>query len=154
MAVLNIGKSFALVMVDFVSRVCTVFRNMGYISGPVLDGKCPASGSAGNIPNFCGDVGLKISGVTPISANAVLTFPNISLSAVATASTGRHVMAFLGTTDGYIKKVLLNGPSPPEYEEVLVDAGNPILPDTTLSPTGDYLYVLSASKVSHFKVKH
>lgn len=129
----------------------TIFfsRNMGYISGPVLDGKCPAGGSAGNIASFCGDVGLKISGVTPISTNAALVFPNISLSAVATASTGKHVMAFLGTTDGYIKKVLLNGPSPPEYEQVLVDAGNPILPDTTLSSTGDYLYVLSASKVTY-----
>ncbi|KAF7286951.1 hypothetical protein GWI33_002800 [Rhynchophorus ferrugineus] len=130
------------------------YRNMGYISGPVLDGKCPASGSAGNIPNFCGDVGLKISGVTPITASAALTFPNVSLSAVATASTGRHVLAFLGTTDGYIKKVLLNGPSPPEYEQVLVDPGNPILPDTTLSPTGDYLYVLSGSKVSKINVEH
>lgn len=130
------------------------YRNMGYISGPVLDGKCPASGSAGNIPNFCGDVGLKISGVTPITTTAALTFTNVSLSAIATASTGRHVLAFLGTTDGYIKKVLLNGPSPPEYEQVLVDPGNPILPDTTLSPTGDYLYVLSGSKVSKINVEH
>ncbi|XP_066158609.1 plexin-B [Euwallacea fornicatus] len=130
------------------------YRNMGYVSGPVLDGKCPASGSAGNIPNFCGDVGLKISGSSPISTNAALLFPNISLSSVVTAATGRHVMAFLGTTDGYIKKVLLNGPSPPEYDEVLVDAGYPILPDTTLSPTGDYLYVLSTSKVSKISVEH
>ncbi|KAJ8955495.1 hypothetical protein NQ318_003598 [Aromia moschata] len=82
------------------------YRNMGYVSGPVLDGKCPTSGSAGNIPNFC-------ERVTPLVATAALAFPNISLSAVATASTGRHVLAFLGTTDGRIKKVLLSGPSRP-----------------------------------------
>nr|XP_023013437.1 plexin-B [Leptinotarsa decemlineata]XP_023013439.1 plexin-B [Leptinotarsa decemlineata]XP_023013440.1 plexin-B [Leptinotarsa decemlineata] len=129
------------------------YRNMGYVSGPILDGKCPSSGSAGNIPNFC-EVGLKISGVTPLVTTAALAFPNVSLSAVATASTGRHVMAFLGTSDGKIKKVLLSGPEPPEYEEVVVDEGNPILPDTTLSPSGDYLYVLSTSKVSKINVEH
>lgn len=127
------------------------YRNMGYISGPVQDGKCPSAGNAGNIHNFC-EVGLKISGVTPIVSRAVLTFPNVSLSAVATASTGRHVLAFLGTTDGRIKKVLLSAALPTEnaeYEEVLVDAGNSILPDTQLSPSGDFLYVLSTSKVKY-----
>lgn len=122
------------------------YRNMGYVSGLILDGKCHSAGNAGNILNFC-EVGLKISGVSPIVGNAALTFPNVSLSAVATASTGRHVLAFLGTTDGKIKKVLLSGPAPAEYEEVVVDEGHAILPDTTLSPSGDYLYVLSTSKV-------
>ncbi|XP_044257639.1 plexin-B isoform X2 [Tribolium madens] len=129
------------------------YRNMGYVSGPILDGKCPSSGSAGNIPNFC-EVGLKLSGVTPIVTNAALVFPNVSLSAVATASTGRHVLAFLGTTDGKLKKVLLSGPVPTEYEEVVVDEGNAILPDTTLSTSGDYLYVLSTSKISKINVEH
>nr|CAI5855263.1 unnamed protein product [Callosobruchus analis] len=129
------------------------YRNMGYVSGPILDGKCPNSGSAGNIPNFC-EVGLKISGSTPLVASSALTFPNTSLTAVTTASTGRHVLAFLGTNDGKIKKVLLSGPEPPEYEEITVDEGNTILPDTTLSPSGDYLYVLSTSKVSKINVQH
>lgn len=59
---------------------------------------------SGNILNFC-EVGLKISGITPITSTAVLSFPNVSLSAVAMATTGQHVLAFLGTTDGKIKKV-------------------------------------------------
>lgn len=129
------------------------YRNMGYVSGLIQDGECPSAGNAGNILNFC-EVGLKISGVTPIIGNAALTFPNVSLSAVTTASTGRHVLAFLGTTDGRIKKVLLSGPVPSEYEEVVVDDGHAVLPDTTLSPSGDYLYVLSASKVSKINVEH
>lgn len=127
------------------------YRNMGYVSGTIQEGKC--GGTAANIPNFC-EVGLKISGTTPIVTTAALTFPNISLSAVALASTGRHVLAFLGTLDGKIKKVLLSAPSPTEYEEVIVDAGNQILPDTTLSPSGDYLYVLSTSKISKINVEH
>jgi hypothetical protein len=34
-----------------------------------------------------------------------------------------------------------------EYEEVTVDPGRAILPDTTVAPGGDFLYVLSTSKV-------
>lgn len=44
-------------------------------------------------------------------------------------------------------QVLLSGGAPSEYEEIVVDAGNAILPDTTLSPAADYLYVLSTSSV-------
>ena len=40
-------------------------RNMEYVSGPIHEGKCPKSGSSGNIYNFC-EVGLKISGLFPI----------------------------------------------------------------------------------------
>jgi hypothetical protein len=35
-----------------------------------------------------------------------------------------------------------------EYEEVMVDPGYTLLPDTTLDPSGDFLYVLSTSKVT------
>lgn len=123
------------------------YRNMGYVSGLILDGKCPSAGRVGNILNFC-EIALRISGVAPIVNNAALVFPNVSLSAVATAATGHHVLAFLGTTDGRIKKALLSRPAPSEYEEILVDEGHAILPDTTLSPSGDHLYVLSTAKVN------
>lgn len=146
------------------------YRNMGYVSGLILDGKCPSVGHVGNILNFCEvskttsacppetfqfpKVALRISGVAPIISTVSLVFPNVSLSAVATASTGQHVLAFLGTTDGRIKKVLLSRPAPSEYEEVLVDEGHAILPDTTLSPSGDHLYVLSTAKISKMNVEH
>ncbi|KAJ9580515.1 hypothetical protein L9F63_024304, partial [Diploptera punctata] len=34
-----------------------------------------------------------------------------------------------------------------EYEEVIVDPGRAILPDTTVAPGGDFLYVLSTAKL-------
>jgi hypothetical protein len=34
-----------------------------------------------------------------------------------------------------------------EYEEIIVDPGRAILPDTTVAPGGDFLYVLSTAKV-------
>lgn len=121
-------------------------RNLGYISGPINDGKCPVVGSIGNVFNFC-SVGLKISGVAPIVARALFHFENESITSVTAANTGPHTLAFLGTVDGWIKKVMLSGSSPGEYEQIEVDRGNAILPDSTMSPRQDYLYVLSKRKV-------
>ncbi|XP_069694417.1 plexin-B isoform X10 [Periplaneta americana] len=130
------------------------YRNMDYISGLILDGKCPKAGETGNILNFC-EVGLKISGVSPISSQAAIHFPNTSLASVSMATTERHTVAFLGTSDGNLKKVLLSGALVgAEYEEVVVDPGRTILPDTTVAPGGDFLYVLSTSKISKVKVEH
>ncbi|OXA52930.1 Plexin-B [Folsomia candida] len=78
-------------------------RNMDYISGPILDGKCYEPGAAGNIPDFC-DVGLKISGAIPIVRTAAIRFQDVLLSSIALASTEQHTVAFAGTSQGVIKK--------------------------------------------------
>lgn len=124
-------------------------RNLGYISGTINDGKCPISGSHGNIFNFC-NVGLKISGVAPIITNSLFSYLNESITSVTTAITGPHTLAFLGTQNGEIKKVMISGQKPGEYEKIMVDEGNTILPDTMMSPKQDYLYVLSRQKVCFF----
>lgn len=67
---------------------------------------------------------------------------------------GPHTLAFLGTSDGWVKKVLLSGPLPGEYEKIMVDNGNPILPDTLLAPKQDSLYVLSTKSVTKMLIEH
>uniref|UniRef100_A0A8D8AUU7 Plexin-B n=1 Tax=Culex pipiens TaxID=7175 RepID=A0A8D8AUU7_CULPI len=121
-------------------------RNLGYISGTINDGKCPNVGSIGNIFSFC-QVGLKISGVTPIVSRSLFVFQNESVTSVTTANTGPHTLAFLGTNDGWIKKVLLSGSAAGEYEKIEVDPGTKILTDTMIAPRNDFLYVLSTKKV-------
>lgn len=96
--------------------------------------------------NFC-NVGLKISGVSPIVSYSLFDFENESITSVTAALTGPHTLAFLGTANGWIKKVLISGPDPGEYESVEIDPGNAILPDTMMAPKQDYLYVLSKHKV-------
>ncbi|XP_037942341.1 plexin-B-like [Teleopsis dalmanni] len=122
-------------------------RNLGYISGTINDGRCPIAGSLGNIYNFC-SVGLKISGVAPITTQALFHFDNVSVTSVTATTTGPHSLAFLGTELGTIKKVLLSGLNPGEYEEIIIDPGNSILQDTMMSPNKDFLYVLSKKKYS------
>ncbi|KAH8402557.1 hypothetical protein KR009_010646 [Drosophila setifemur] len=130
-------------------------RNLGYISGTINDGRCPVVGSLGNIYNFC-TVGLKISGVSPITTQALFHFDNVSVTSVTATSTTdqQHSLAFLGTDTGVIKKVLLSGQNPGEYEEIIVDAGNPILPNTMMSPKNDFLYVLSRRKITKLRIEH
>lgn len=78
---------------------------------------------------------------------SLFDFETASITSVTAAITGPHTLAFLGTADGSIKKVLISGPDPGEYENVEIDPGNAILPDTMMSPKQDYLYVLSKQKV-------
>lgn len=54
----------------------------------------------------------------------------------------------------FLLQVLVSGSTQAlEYESVAVDPGHAILPDSTLSPNGDYLYALSTSKVSTVSAK-
>lgn len=97
--------------------------------------------------NFC-SVGLKISGASPLVAYSLFDFESESITSVTAALTGPHTLAFLGTANGWVKKALLSGQDPGEYESVEIDPGNAILPDTMMSPKQDYLYVLSKQKVN------
>lgn len=103
--------------------------------------------SIGNVYNFC-SVGLKISGVAPIESQAVFTYENESITSVTATNAGSHTLAFLGTSSGYIRKVVLSGGYTGEYEQTEIDKGNAILPDTTISHHKDFLYILSKQKVS------
>ena len=38
-----------------------------------------------------------------------------------------------------------------EYEEITVNEGKTILPDTVVSPSGEHLYVLTSNKVINYQ---
>ncbi|XP_043246790.1 plexin-B-like [Amphibalanus amphitrite] len=126
------------------------YRNMEYISGPILDGHCPKAGTTGNIQSFC-DVGLKISAVHPLTAEPVLSWDQ-RITSVAVTSTGRHTVALLGTQQGTLKKVtLISMRHAFEYDELELDPGSEILSDMVLDEQRQHVYVLSETKV--FKLK-
>lgn len=126
-------------------------RNLDYISGSILDGKCPY-GSA-NVHDFC-HAGLKISGTAPIVADSIFHFADELITSISCTRTGSHTIAFLGTNDGKIKKVLMSDVSTGEYDSVVVDSGHPILPDTLVSPDQNHLFVLSKKKVTKIKIEN
>lgn len=102
-------------------------RNMEYIAGNVQE--CPKQGQGGNVVNFCHET-LKINGTLPIVAEAAIQYDNTTLTAITatsqllssssskqqspsnnnnkmqqTTSSQPHTVAFLGTSNGHIKKV-------------------------------------------------
>lgn len=109
--------------------------------------------TTGNIIDFC-EVGLKISGVSPIVGQAILHFPDTFVTSITLANTESHTVAFLGTDDGAIKKVLLSASDATVYESIVVDKGQKILPDTAIAPGGDYFYALSTSHITKVRVQH
>ncbi|XP_054745360.1 plexin-B isoform X1 [Anastrepha obliqua] len=128
-------------------------RNLGYVSGTIDDGHCPVAGTIGNIQDFC-TVGLKISGSSAITSQALFNFDNVSITSVTATTTGPHSLAFLGTEAGTIKKVLISGHNAGEYEEIVVDPGNQILQDTMMSSNREFLYVLSKRKITKLRIEH
>ncbi|XP_046633766.1 plexin-B-like isoform X2 [Daphnia pulicaria] len=129
-------------------------RNMEYISGPILDGKCPKAGTTGNIHNFC-EVGLKIAGIVPIYSPPALTYSHTLLTSVAVSGTEQHTVAFLGTSDGHLKKILLeSGGRATEFEELPVDTGSTLLPDMLVDSIGEHVYTVSTLKISKVRVEH
>lgn len=53
-----------------------------------------------------------------------------------------------------LQVLLINNFEAIEYEELTLDSGNAVLPDTTFSPIGGYVYVLTTSKVSFFFLRN
>ncbi|CAL4079642.1 unnamed protein product [Meganyctiphanes norvegica] len=147
------------------------YRSMEYISGTILNGECPRKGAMGNILSFCEggktsgaspgtscmsfcEVGLKISGPSPVTSRAALRLPRSLVTAIHATSTATHTVTFLGTNKGTIKKILLaSSEEAAEYGEVSVDPGYPILPDMKFSKDKSTIFLISTSKVSKMRVE-
>ncbi len=87
------------------------YRNMEYISGTIMEGKCPEKlGSSGNILNFC-EVGLKISGQYPARADPIYMTNHEAVTSVhySDIDDARPSMGalLLGTSIGTVKTILV-----------------------------------------------
>lgn len=86
------------------------YRNMEYISGTILEGKCPDKlGASGNILNFC-EIGLKISGQFPLRADPVYVTNHEAVTSVHYTDVDKEKMGvlLLGTSIGTVKSVLVD----------------------------------------------
>ncbi|PRD35992.1 UNVERIFIED_CONTAM: PlexB [Trichonephila clavipes] len=85
---------------------------------------------------------------------AAIVYTNTTLTGVALAVTGQHTVAFAGTGDGSLKKLLItNSMEAEEFEQVIVDSGNPMIADVALDPTQQYVYAASPYKISKIRIE-
>ncbi|GFR87284.1 plexin-A4 [Elysia marginata] len=91
-----------------------------------------------------------IVGLNPVVKEPILTYPGVSLTAMALTVVNEHTVAFLGTDNGRIKKVVLRQrPGAREYaEEVVSPEGDAILSDLHYSASHRKLYVLTPTNVT------
>ncbi|CAD6194251.1 unnamed protein product [Caenorhabditis auriculariae] len=97
----------------------------------------------------CGkDVNAKIGGNFPISATAAFTSSESKFTAIAINTTRANTVAFVGTDEGNLHKILLEGRTSAElYATENVTSNEPVLADMEFSGSGKFIYVLTPSKV-------
>ncbi|XP_046596582.1 plexin-A4 isoform X1 [Neodiprion lecontei] len=104
--------------------------------------------------DFCGlDVNTPLGGQDPIAALPVLAFEE-HLTAVAATSTGDYTVVFVGTSDGHLKKVVVEtATSAQKYGDLEVDPKSPVNSDLHFDSQLMHLYVMTQRKVSKVKVQ-
>ncbi|KAG9510737.1 Plexin-A1, partial [Fragariocoptes setiger] len=105
--------------------------------------------------DFCGmDVNNLISGSMPIETSPAIVYLNTSLTAVASSPTHEYTVAFFGTGDGRLKRVVVEDSKfAVEYSDTLIDPPrrHPVNPDMRLDrrdSSASFLYVMTDKRVS------
>ncbi|XP_031422619.1 plexin-A1 isoform X4 [Clupea harengus] len=106
--------------------------------------------------NFCGqDFNQPLGGTSTIEGLPLFVDKEDGMTSVAAYDYRGHTVAFAGTRNGHVKKILVNSINQPAllYENLAVSEGNPILRDLLFSPNHQHLYVLNNKEVSRIPVE-
>lgn len=100
--------------------------------------------------DFCGmDVNTPLGGSMPIEATPVLVYEDALLTSVSAASTHDYSVVFLGTSDGKLKKAVVESiTSAFEYDELVVDKGRRLNADMYVDQSKNTLYVMSEHRLT------
>lgn len=110
--------------------------------------------------DFCGmDMNNLISGLVPIESSPLIEYSNTSLTAVAANPTNDFTVAYLGTSTGQLKRLVLEDyKRAVEYSSIHVDPHRrtPINADMRFDrrdTTANFIYVMNDKRVSLIKVQ-
>lgn len=110
--------------------------------------------------DFCGsDANNLISGSIPIETSPVIEYKNVYLTAVAASPTSDFTVAYLGTSNGQLRRLIIeNARKAHEYSVATIDTEikSPINPDIRFDrrdKTADFIYVMNDKKVYLIKVQ-
>ncbi|XP_030623517.1 plexin-A1 [Chanos chanos] len=106
--------------------------------------------------NFCGqDFNQPLGGTTTIEGMPLFVDKDDGMTSVTAYDYRGHTVAFVGTRNGRMKKILVNSVKQPGllYENMAVSEGSPILRDMLFSPNQQYIYTLTEKEVSRVPVE-
>ena len=100
------------------------------------------------------DVNTPLAGSMPIEAAPVLTYSNTQLTSVAAVSTHDYTVAFLGTSDGRVKRAVIETvTSAFEFTEEKIDS-TAINSDMHFNPSKEHLYAVTDKRVTMVKLQN
>ncbi|XP_039655380.1 plexin A3 [Perca fluviatilis] len=142
-------------------RIRSCYRGEGRLSLPwLLNKELPCIHTPKQIgDDFCGLVlNQPLGGLRVIEGNPLYEDRTEGMAAVAAYTYGEHTVVFVGTRSGQLKKIRVDGITPPAqnallYETVTVVEGKPILREMVFSPDHQYIYLLSDKQVSRLPVE-
>ncbi|XP_039628662.1 plexin-A1-like isoform X1 [Polypterus senegalus] len=108
--------------------------------------------------NFCGqDFNQPLGGINTIEGIPLFLDKDDGMTSVAAYEYRGNTVAFAGTRNGKMKKILVNSVNPAQpalmYENIVVSEGNPILRDLLFSPDFQYIYTMTEKQVSRVPVE-
>uniref|UniRef100_A0A665TBD2 Plexin-A1 n=1 Tax=Echeneis naucrates TaxID=173247 RepID=A0A665TBD2_ECHNA len=109
--------------------------------------------------NFCGqDFNQPLGGTSTIEGTPLFIDKDDGMTSVAAYDYRGNTVAFVGTRNGKLKKILVNSVSPNRpavlYEKVTVsEGGSPLLRDMLFSPDQQYIYTLTEKQVVRVPVE-
>ncbi|XP_063438884.1 plexin-A4-like isoform X2 [Mytilus trossulus] len=122
---------------------------------------CTHQGSViGSGPTLCTTMksyyGGRISGVIGAQVQPAIVFQNTALTSVTLTTTSNFTVAFLGTSNGHVKKIVIeNKTMAKEYDqELVIDEGSPINQDTFYDFDHRNLYLTSQRLVAKVPVEN
>eukprot|EP00096_Caligus_rogercresseyi_P001343 TRINITY_DN1211_c0_g2_i1.p1 TRINITY_DN1211_c0_g2~~TRINITY_DN1211_c0_g2_i1.p1 ORF type:complete len:1044 (+),score=347.68 TRINITY_DN1211_c0_g2_i1:181-3132(+) len=130
----------------------TGFRGLDFISTSL---KCINTRLSQIKEDFCGlDVNTPLGGELPIIAEPVLTFDDAQLTAVTATSTGDFTVAFIGTGEGHLKKVVVaSSNSGLEYSSIPIAEDSKVNSDLVFDFKRDHIYVMTEKQVAKVRVQ-
>ncbi|XP_072482928.1 plexin-A3 [Notamacropus eugenii] len=138
-------------------RIQSCYRGEGKLSLPwLLNKELPCINTPMQINgNFCGLVlNQPLGGLQVIEGLPLLEDRSDGMASVAAYTYRQHSVVFIGTRNGNLKKVRVDGIHDARlYETVPVAEGRPILRDLLFSPDHQYIYLLSDKQVSQVPVE-
>ncbi|XP_030634053.1 plexin-A1-like [Chanos chanos] len=138
-------------------RIQSCYRGEGKLSLPwLLNKELACINSPLQIDdNFCGqDFNQPLGGTSTIEGIPLYVDKDDGMTSVAAYDYRGNTVAFTGTRNGRMKKILINSKkSALVYENVSVSEGSPILRDLLFSPDQEYIYTLTDKQVKRVPVE-
>nr|KAG5701673.1 hypothetical protein BaRGS_027831 [Batillaria attramentaria] len=94
-----------------------------------------------------------VVGILPIERMPVIEFIGQRVTSLNVTNVHEHTVAFMGTSYGRLKKVVLSSRAR-EYSEIVVHDGKAILPDMAFDSSKEHIYLMTTTNITKVAVEN